>query len=48
MTNVTYRNFSVLIRHVGFIEVRACSYEAMLADIEAAYANAEVITWSVR
>lgn len=42
----TYKRFSVLVRHVGFIEVLAVSYEAMLADVEQAYYQPEVITWS--
>ena len=43
-----YYTYSVLIRHAGFIEVVAIDHEAMLADIAEAYADADVITWSVR
>jgi hypothetical protein len=45
-TKQTYRRYSVLIRHAGFIDLMAVSIEAAIADIEQAYSNPEVITWT--
>ncbi|WP_321471086.1 hypothetical protein [uncultured Paludibaculum sp.] len=41
---MTYRTYTILVKHVGFVEVMACSPEAAVADLEQAYYQPEVIT----